>query len=88
VAYVRPWGVIVSFTEGCIFLFSLLVCWTPENYGIGDEGAVGIAKGLEKNTSLTVLSLGSVFPPYLFVHSLSHLWESHVVSHSHVMDEL
>jgi hypothetical protein len=62
----------VSFTEGCIFLFSLLVCWTAGNDGFGNEEVIGIAKELEKNTSLRVLSLGSVFPPYLFVHSLSH----------------
>jgi hypothetical protein len=44
-------------------LFSLFVCWTAGNDGIGDEGAIGIAKGLETNTSLRVLNLGSVFPP-------------------------
>jgi hypothetical protein len=39
------------------------VCWTADNHAIGDEGAIGIAKGLEKNTSLRVLNLESVFPP-------------------------
>jgi hypothetical protein len=46
------------------------VCWTAGNGEIGDEGAIGIAKGLEKNTSLKVLKLRRVFPPlYFFIHA-------------------
>ena len=41
------------------------MCWTAGNDGIGDEGAVGIAKGLESKTSLKELDLGGVFPPHL-----------------------
>jgi hypothetical protein len=54
----------ISFTEGWIFLFSLFVCWTADNDGIGDEGVIGIAEGLEKNTSLSVLHLKSMFRPF------------------------
>jgi hypothetical protein len=66
---VYPWRVVVSFTEGGIFLFSLFVYWTAGNDGIGDEGAIGIAKGLETNTSLGILYLRGVFRAYLFVYS-------------------
>jgi hypothetical protein len=36
------------------------VCWTADNDGIGDEGAIRIAKGLKKNPSLKELDLRSV----------------------------
>ena len=36
--------------------------------GIGEEGAIRIAEGLEKNTSLKVLYLWGVFPPHLLLH--------------------
>jgi hypothetical protein len=41
---------------------------------LGDEGAIRIAEGLEKNTSLMRLYLGGVFPPHLLLHHvvLSH----------------
>jgi hypothetical protein len=78
--------VVVSFTEGVMFLFSLFVCWTADNDAIGDEGAIEIAKGLEKNTSLIVLHVGSGFPSHLFFIR-SCIFGS-VLSHSHTMDEL
>jgi hypothetical protein len=83
--FVYPWRVIVSCTEGCIFLFSLRVGWTADNNGIGDEGAIGITKGLEKNTSLRVLNLSRVFRAHFFLYSSIF---GCVVSHSHMMDEL
>jgi hypothetical protein len=60
-------------TEGGI-LMMLLMCCTADNRAIGDEGAILIAEGLEKNTSLKVLYLGGVFPPHLLLHHvvLSH----------------
>ena len=41
---------------------------------IGDEGAIRIAEGLEKNTSVKELCLIGVFPPHLLLHHvvLSH----------------
>jgi hypothetical protein len=67
VTYVYPWRVVVFFTKGWILLLSLFVCWNAEDGEIGDEGAIGIAKGLEKNTTLKKLDLGrGVFPPHLF----------------------
>jgi hypothetical protein len=69
VAYVYPWGVIVSLTEGCICLWSLFACWTADNDMIGDEGVFGIAKGLDKNTSLNEIDLGCMFSAHLvFIH--------------------
>jgi hypothetical protein len=51
-----------------------VVVETAGNSKIGDEGAIRIAKGLEKNTSLKECILARVFPPYSFLHlSLSHL---------------
>jgi hypothetical protein len=54
------------------------VYWTAENDGIGDEGAIEIAEGLEKNTSLRGLYLGSVFSSFyssFFVaYSLINFW--------------
>ena len=50
------------------------MCCTAVNPAIGDEGAILIAEGLEKNTSLKVLYLFGVFPPPLLLHHvvLSH----------------
>jgi hypothetical protein len=64
--YVYIWRVVVSLTEGWTFLSSLYVCWTAGNDGIGDEGAIGIAKGLEMNISLKEMDLGGVFPAHIF----------------------
>jgi hypothetical protein len=59
----------VSCTEDWMFLLPLCACWTADNHAIRDEGAIGIAKGLEKNTSLKELGLGRVFSAhYLFIH--------------------
>jgi hypothetical protein len=59
----------------CLIL--ILFVYLTEDYAcavIGDEGAVRIAEGLEKNTSLKELRLIRVFPPHLlFIHcSISH----------------
>jgi hypothetical protein len=43
--------------------------FTAANDAIGDEGAIRIAEGLEKNTSLKELNLRCVFtPPSFFIH--------------------
>jgi hypothetical protein len=55
-----------SYVRYSILILTLFLCWTGENDGIGDDGAITIAEGLEKNTSLKVLNLGSVFLPHLF----------------------
>jgi hypothetical protein len=58
-------------TEGGILMMLLLlfVCCTAVNRAIGDEGAIRIAEGLEKNTSLIRLDFFSVFPPpSFFIH--------------------
>ena len=49
------------------------VCCTAVN-DIGDEGAIRIAEGLEKNTSVKELCLIGVFPPHSLLHHvvLSH----------------
>jgi hypothetical protein len=66
------------FTEGGTLMVLLLFvcCWTVVNDGIGDAGAIRIAEGLEKNTSLIRLRLefDGVFLPYLLLHPvvLSH----------------
>jgi hypothetical protein len=52
-----------SYVRYDILIFTLFVCWTTEKDGIGDEEAIRIAEGLEKNTSLRVLKLGCVFAP-------------------------
>ena len=39
------------------------MCCTAGNDELGDEGAIRIAEGLEKNTSLKKLDLYGVFPP-------------------------
>jgi hypothetical protein len=54
-----------SYVRYDILILTLFVCWTAGN-AIGDEGAIGIAERLERNTSLRVLKLGGVFPPHLF----------------------
>ena len=50
------------------------MCCNAGNDEIRDEGAIRIAEGLEKNTSLKVLYLYGVFPPPLLLHHvvLSH----------------
>jgi hypothetical protein len=57
-------------TEDGILMF---VCCTADNW-IGDEGAILIAEGLEKKTSLIRLDLYRVFlPPSFFIHCcISH----------------
>ena len=49
------------------------MCCNADN-DIGDEGAIRIAEGLEKNTSLIRLDLYGVFPPHSLLHHvvLSH----------------
>jgi hypothetical protein len=43
--------------------------WCTADNDIGDEGAIRIAEGLEKNTSLKKLDLFGVFPPpSFFIH--------------------
>jgi len=50
------------------------VCCTAGNEELGDEGAIRIAEGLEKNTSLTSFDLRGVFPLHLLLdRSLFHL---------------
>jgi hypothetical protein len=39
----------------------MFVCWNAGNRDMGDEGAIRIAEGLEKNTSLNELNLSCVF---------------------------
>jgi hypothetical protein len=58
------------------------------NDGIGDDGAIGIANGLEKNTSLKELLLGSVFPAHLFLHSLLIILSNLSLVFCDVKDEL
>ena len=62
------------FTEDGILMMVLFVCCTAGNERMGDEGAIRIAEGLEKNTSLKELDLDGVFPPHLLLHHvvLSH----------------
>jgi hypothetical protein len=50
------------FNECCMILLTLFVRWNAANK-IGDEGAIRIAEGLERNTSLKELLLGGVFHP-------------------------
>jgi hypothetical protein len=38
--------------------------WNAVNINMGDEGAIRIAEGLERNTSLKKLRLECVFCPY------------------------
>jgi hypothetical protein len=55
--------------HGVVIVVVCVCVGTAGNYDIGDEGAIRIAKGLKKNTSLKELDLGRVFPPYsLFIH--------------------
>ena len=54
------------FAEGGILMVLLMCDGTAGNPDIGDEGAIRIAEGLEKNTSLKKLDLRGVFPPPLF----------------------
>jgi hypothetical protein len=42
------------------------VCWNAGNETLGDEGAIRIAEGLEKNTSVKKICLDSVFCPIYF----------------------
>jgi hypothetical protein len=58
------------FTEdGILIVLMLFVCCTAGNDDIGDEGAIRIAEGLERNTSLKKLDLFGVFPPpSFFIH--------------------
>ena len=71
------------FTEdGILIVLMLFVCCTAGNDDIGDEGAIRIAEGLEKNTFVKVLGLGCVFPPpSFFIHCLSffHLLRASVL---------
>ena len=62
------------FTEDGILMMVLFVCCTAGNERMGDEGAIRIAEGLEKNTSLKKLDLRGVFPPpSFFIHCcISH----------------
>jgi hypothetical protein len=63
------------FTEDGILMVLLFLCvGTAGNPDIGDEGAIRIAEGLEKNTSLKELRLHRVFPPPSF---FIHGWISH-----------
>jgi hypothetical protein len=48
------------------YILVLFARCTAENHAIGDEGAIRIAEGLEKNTSLNELILACVFAPCLF----------------------
>ena len=61
-------------TEGGMLMMLFLCVGTAGNRGLGDEGMIRIAEGLEKNTSLKKLCLWGVFPPYLLLHHvvLSH----------------
>jgi hypothetical protein len=55
--------------EGMLMVFLLSSVWCTVGNEIGDEGAIRIAEGLEKNTSLKHLHIRGVFPPHsLFIH--------------------
>ena len=62
------------YTEDGILMLSLMLCVGTADNDIGDEGAIRIAEGLEKNTSLIRLNLYRVFPPPSF---FIHCWISH-----------
>jgi hypothetical protein len=47
-------------------------CWNADNEDIGDEGAIRIAEGLEKNTSLKRLNLQSTLPHCILPSCSSH----------------
>jgi hypothetical protein len=56
-------------TEGGMLMMLFLCVGTAGNRGLGDEGMIRIAEGLEKNTLLKKLDLECVFPPpSFFIH--------------------
>jgi hypothetical protein len=63
-----------SYVRYDILILTLFLYWTAGNDGIGDEGSILIAEGLEKNTSLNELVIYCGFPPqfyFLFWESLA-----------------